>query len=280
MRISIRHETRYDYAEPAAGVFMRLRLWPRTTNGQTVESWQVSVNGATVRQLTVNGYGDGEAVWRAPGRVETVTIVAEGDVATIDCAGVTRALPGEVQPRLFLRETPLTAPDEALRALAEQVRSPDGDALSSLHALCVRIGEAVPWRAGSTTVETTAAEAFAQRAGVCQDQTHIFIAAARALGIPTRYVVGYLRDPERPDSDHDPHAWAESWLDGLGWVAFDCTLGHCPVEGHVRLCCGLDAADAAPIRGVMLSAGETKLSHDVQIANLPSGDAAQAQTQQ
>jgi len=279
MRISIRHETRYDYGEPAAGVFMRLRLWPRTTNGQQVEDWRVSVNGEPVRQLTANGYGDGESVWRAPGRVGSVAIVAEGGVATVDCAGVTRAVPGEVRPRLFLRETPLTRPDAALRALAEAARSPQGD-LASLHALCVLVNEAVPWRADSTTVDTIAAEALAQRAGVCQDQTHVFIAAARALGVPTRYVVGYLRDAERPDGEHDPHAWAESWVDGLGWVAFDCTLGHCPAEGHVRLCCGLDAADAAPIRGVMLSMAETRLSHDVQIASLAQDDAAQAQTQQ
>jgi len=279
MRISIRHETRYDYAEEAAGVFMRLRLWPRTTNGQTVESWRVLVNDTHVPQLTVDGYGDGETVWRAPGRVDSAVIVAEGDVSTIDCAGVTRPLIGEVRPDLFLRETELTAPDEALRALAEAARGGDGP-LASLHALCVLVNETVPWRAGSTSVGTSAAEALALGGGVCQDQTHIFIAAARVLGIPSRYVVGYLRDPERPDSDHDPHAWAESWIDGLGWIGFDCTLGHCPVEGHVRLCCGLDAADAAPIRGVMIAAGETKLSHDVQIASLPLNDAAQAQTQQ
>ncbi len=83
----------------------------------------------------------------------------------------------------------------------------------------------------------------------------MFIAAARLLGIPARYVTGYLRDPERPDDEHDPHAWAEGWIDGLGWVAFDCSLGACPVEGHVRLTVGLDAQDAAPVRAVLSQAG-------------------------
>lgn len=279
MRISIRHETRYDYAEPVAGVFMRLRLWPRSTAGQTVERWQVTVNGGEIAPLIANGYGDGETVWRAPGRVEAVTIVAEGDVATLDCQGVTPALPGEVRQSMFLRDTPLTQPDDALRALADQASRAEGE-LASLHALCGLVREAVPWRAESSTVATTAAQALAQSAGVCQDQTHIFIAAARCLEIPARYVVGYLRDPERPDSDHDPHAWAEAWLDGLGWVGFDCTLGHCPVDGHVRLCCGLDAADAAPIRGVLAGPSESRLSHDVQIASLPPDGSAQAQAQQ
>ncbi|BAK67229.1 transglutaminase-like protein [Sphingobium sp. SYK-6] len=279
MRISIRHETRYDYAEPAAGVVMRLCLAPASSNAQVVERWAVSVNGEPVERWISNGHGDAEAVWRAPGRVESVVILAEGTVRTSDTAGVLKPSGGELRPRLFLRPTPLTAADEAIAAFAERARSPDGP-LASLHALCQLVHEDIAWRADSTTVDTVAAEAFAQRAGVCQDQSHIFIAAARSLGIPARYVVGYLRDPERPDGEHDPHAWAEAFVEGLGWIGFDPALGHCPVEGHVRLCCGLDAADAAPIRGVMLPVAETKLSHDVLIASLPPDDAAQAQTQQ
>jgi len=279
MRISIRHETSYDYDDPAAGVVMRLNLMPASHNGQIVERWTVSVNGEPVERWVVNGYGDSEAVWRAPGRVDAVTIVAEGDIRTVDCAGVVRPYDGEPQPQLFLRGTPLTQVDEAIADLAERARSADGP-LASLHRLCILVNEEIAWRAGSTTSATTAAEALAQGAGVCQDQTHIFIAAARTLGIPARYVTGYLRDLELPDAEHDPHAWAEAHVAGLGWVGFDCTLGRCPMDGHVRLSCGLDAADAAPIRGVMTPGGETRLSHDVQIASLPLDDGAQAQTQQ
>ncbi|MGF7169348.1 transglutaminase-like putative cysteine protease [Sphingobium xanthum] len=279
MRISIRHETRYDYAEPAAGVVMRLRLRPANSNGQSIERWSVTVNDVPIKRWITNGYGDAEALWRAPGRIEAVTIVAEGDVSTIDCAGVTKPFDGEARPLLFLRPTPLTEVDEGLATLGEQARSADGP-LASLHALKDLVHAQVAWKSGVTTFETTAAEALALKAGVCQDQAHIFIAAARSLGIPARYVVGYLRDAERPDDEHDPHAWAEAWLDGLGWVGFDCALGRCPVDGHVRISCGLDAADAAPIRGVMLPGAETTLSHDVQIASLPLDEATQTQSQQ
>ena len=279
MRISIRHVTRYDYAEAAAGVVMRLRLKPANSNAQTIERWAVTVNDAPIEQWIVNGFGDAEALWRARGRVEGVTIVAEGAVQTFDRAGVTKPLDGEARPQLFLRHTALTEIDERIAALAERARSGEG-ALSSLHALKDLVHAEVPWRSGSTTVETTAAEALAQGAGVCQDQTQIFIAAARSLGIPARYVVGYLRDDGRPDDAHDTHGWAEAWLEGLGWVGFDCSLGRCPEDGHVRLCCGLDAADAAPIRGVMMPGAETELSHDVQIASLPLDESVQTQTQQ
>ncbi|MCW2394257.1 MULTISPECIES: transglutaminase family protein [unclassified Sphingobium] len=279
MRITIRHETVYRYEEEAGGVVMRLRLLPATSNAQTVEQWTVTANGQPIERWIINGYGDAEAVWRAPGRVGSVTILSEGTVRTVDCAGVLKPADGAVRPQLFLRATPLTEIDAAIADLAHRARREEG-VLASLHALSDLVHEEIEYRSGSTSMETTAAQAFAQKSGVCQDQAHVFIAAARSLLFPARYVVGYLRDDERPDSDHEPHAWAEAWVEGLGWIGFDITLGLCPVEGHVRLCCGLDAADAAPIRGVMIAGGETALSHDVQIASLPSEDTAQSQTQQ
>lgn len=279
MRISIRHETRYAYDEPVSGAVMRLRLVPPATTGQSILNWQVSVNGEPVKRWIASGYGEVEALWRAGGRVSEVMIVAEGEVSTVDHAGVTLSLPRELRPAFFLRSTPLTAPLGGIAALAETVRSDLGP-LDSLHRLCIAVHEAVVWKAGSTGSETTAAEALAQGTGVCQDQSHIFIAVARLLGVPARYVTGYMRDPERPDDEHDPHAWAEAWLNGLGWVAFDCTLGRCPTEGHVRLTVGLDAADAAPIRYIIGHGGVGRLSSDVQIVALPLDGAAQAQTQQ
>ncbi len=280
MRIGIRHETRYSYAEPVGGAVLRLRLVPPTTASQTVHDWRVSVNDSPVERWVTNGYGEAEAVWRAPGRLDDIRVVSEGDVTTLDTSGVTRVRNGRaVRPLLFLRDTPLTAPSAALLALAESVRTPDGR-LESMHRLCRAVHDAMPFKAGVTSFQTSAAQALELGQGVCQDQTHVFVAAARLLGIPARYVTGYLRDPDRPDEEHDPHAWAEAWVEELGWVAFDCSLGHCPVEGHVRLTVGLDAADAAPIRAVVSLGGGATLSSDVQIAALPLDGAGQAQTQQ
>ena len=280
MRISIRHETRYDYDEPVTGAVLRLRLVPPSTSAQTVHDWQVSVNGTVLERWITTGYGEGEAVWRAQGKIDAIHVVAEGSVTTEDTAGITRAQNGgSARPLLFLRDTPLTLPSDGLRALAEEVRG-DGGPLESMHRLCHAVHGAVSFKAGVTSFETTAAEALDHGHGVCQDLSHVFIATARLLGIPARYVSGYLRDPERPDDEHDPHAWAEGWVDGLGWVAFDPTLGHCPVEGHVRLTVGLDAADAAPIRAVINRGGGATLSSDVQIAALPFDGPEQVQTQQ
>jgi transglutaminase-like putative cysteine protease len=280
MRISIRHETRYDYEVPVGGAVLRLRLIPPSNNAQTVHDWQVSVNGSPVERWITTGYGEGEAVWRAPGKLDALHIVAEGNVTTFDTAGITRTQNGgSGRPPLFLRDTPLTKPSDALAALAESARSDTGR-LDSMHRLCQAVYDAVAFKTGVTSFATTATEALEHGQGVCQDLSHVFIAAARLLGIPARYVTGYLRDSDRPDDEHDSHAWAEGWVEGLGWIAFDPTLGHCPVEGHVRLTVGLDAADAAPIRAVINRGGRPSLSSDVQIAALPLDGPAQVQTQQ
>ncbi len=279
MRISIRHETRYEYEVPANSAVIRLRLMPPNTSAQTVQNWAVSINETPIERWISGGYGDAEALWRASGKLSGIHIVAEGDVTTIDTAGVSRRAQAGMRPLLFLRDTPLTKPSEALKALAEDVRRPSS-ALDSMHRLCSAVHETIKFKSGSTTFATTASEALERGVGVCQDQAHVFIAAARLLGIPARYVTGYLRDPDRPDDEHDPHAWTEAWVEELGWVAFDSSLGHCPVEGHVSLTVGLDAQDAAPIRAVVSHGGGVQLSSDVQIAALPLDQLAQTQTQQ
>lgn len=280
MRIGIRHETRYAYETPVGGAVLRLRLRPPMTTNQTVLGWAVVVNESPVERWVANGYGEGEAVLRVPGKLSELHIVAEGEVTTLDTAGITRPQNGGMaRPLLFLRDTPLTAPSAELEALAQDVQSATGT-LDSMHQLCKTVHGTMKFRTGVTRFETSAAQALDLGLGVCQDLSHIFIAAARLSGVPARYVTGYLHDPERPDNEHDPHAWAEAWIEGLGWVAFDPTLGNCPVEGHVRLTIGLDAADAAPIRAVVGPGGDATLSSDVQISALPLDGMMQAQSQQ
>jgi len=118
-----------------------------------------------------------------------------------------------------------------------------------MHALAARM----PYSPGATSVDTTAAEAFAGGAGVCQDHTHAFLACARSLGVPARYVSGYLFTN---DSEHlASHAWAEAWLDGA-WYSFDVTNGLARPERHLKLAVGLDYLDACPVRGMRRGGGE------------------------
>jgi transglutaminase-like putative cysteine protease len=100
--------------------------------------------------------------------------------------------------------------------------------------------------------------------GVCQDHAHIFIAAARTLGVPARYITGYLLLDSGGTADAH-HAWAEAWVEGLGWVGFDVSNGICPTDKYVRLAVGLDAGYAAPVTGSRRGGQEETLSVTVDV---------------
>ncbi len=265
MRLTIRHETQHEYDPPAKRVSLRLKLFAAKTKAQAPRGWKVSVDGQRVETMLVNGFGDAEALWFSGPNAATVTIVAEGSFETSNTAGVLGTL-GTAPPGVFLRQTPLTRADNAIRALADKATG--NDPLARMHALSEAVHEAVDYRPGATDAATTATEALALGAGVCQDKTHLFVSAARAAGVPARYVVGYLHDPEAPMAE--THAWAEAHLDGLGWVGFDPTHQVCPTEAYVRLCSGLDADDAAPIRGSIQGASEDRLTVSVDVSRAQS----------
>ncbi|MDT8344965.1 MAG: transglutaminase family protein [Thermohalobaculum sp.] len=262
MRLTIEHRTRYTYAPPALNLHLRLKLFAPETASQSVKSWEVSVDGCPVAPLLTDAFGDAEALVALRRASEAVEIVAQGTVETADTAGVIGRL-GTARPDVALRVTPLTRPDAAIEAMAREAAAAEGP-LARMHRLSELVAEALDYRAGATDPATTAAQALAIGAGVCQDFAHVLIAAARAMGLPARYVVGYLHDPEAPVSE--THAWAEAHVAGLGWVGFDPVHQVCPAEAYVRLASGFDAADAAPIRGTLAAGHEEEMEVAVRVS--------------
>jgi len=279
MKLLIRHQTVYRYAQSAGRVAMRLKLMPVDTPQQKVLEWRVSVNDEPVAAFHPNAYGEKEAVWIRHGQIDHATVVAEGLVETEETHGVLGWPAGQVDSRYFLRDTPLTRASDGIRGLALSVaeqRSP----LNQLHALSAAIREAVSYRSGVTSTDTSAAEAFTLGAGVCQDHAQIFIAGARVLGMPARYVSGYLLADEG-DVLHETHGWAEALVPDLGWVGFDPSNQVCVTERYLRLASGLDADAAAPIRGSVTLAGDMWIDADVRIAQAEEGlEERQLQQQQ
>ena len=117
-----------------------------------------------------------------------------------------------------------------------------------------------------THAATTAAEAFKLRRGVCQDLTHIFIAAARHLGVPARYVGGHFYRDDGVTAQEAGHAWAEAYVDRLGWVGFDPANKLCATDAHVRVAVGLDYLGAAPVRGTRFGGSGETMTVAVQVA--------------
>ena len=135
-----------------------------------------------------------------------------------------------------------------------------------LHELMKRVGERIAYKTGVSTVDTTAAEALKRGAGVAQDNAHVFIAACRRLGVPARYVSGYLRndDPEL-HVGRTSHSWAEAWVPGLDWVGFDPANGISPRGDSLRVAVGLDYRDAAPVSGRRVGFGDAKMTVEAAI---------------
>ena len=124
------------------------------------------------------------------------------------------------------------------------------DRIAVLHELMAALHGAIEYREGETHVHSTASEVLLDGKGVCQDQAHAFIACARAIDIPARYVSGYLYTGEQEQASVASHAWAAAWVDHLGWIGFDVTNRVCATERHVGLAQALDYAGASPVRGV------------------------------
>jgi transglutaminase-like putative cysteine protease len=266
MRLRISHHTTYRYAQRATGVIQSLRLTPRNHVGQYVVRWRIDVSADCRLAEHEDAFGNIAHVFSADGPLTELSVLVDGEVETQDTNGVVRGAIERFPPSLYLRETALTQLDPAIAEFAQAAaQSAGSDTLEVLHALLARLHDDVVYDTDPTHTATTAAEAFALKRGVCQDVTHIFIAAARSLGIPARYVGGHFRRIDGVVAQEAGHAWAEAHVPDLGWVAFDPTNGMCATDAHVRVAVGLDYLGAAPVRGSRRGGGEETLAVTVHV---------------
>lgn len=265
MRLKIKHETTYTYSEPVRNAVQLLRLTPRSNESQFVRNWRVSVDADARLDRGEDAFGNITHLAFIDGPYVKLSILVEGEVDTADSHGFVKGGVERQSERLFMRETQLTMATPEIKELARDCLSAEGgDLLAGLHRINSWLQKSMAFRVGSTTVATTAGDAFKVRSGVCQDFAHVFIAAARVAGAPCRYVSGYYLLPDRSEQDAG-HAWAEAHLQGLGWIAFDPAHGHCATERHVRVAVGGDSNDASPIRGARTGGLAEALSVSVSV---------------
>ncbi|CAK9888154.1 MULTISPECIES: transglutaminase family protein [Pseudomonas] len=246
MRLTISHETAYHYEDQVRASIQYLRLTPHDSERQQVLSWQLDLPRPVRAQL--DPFGNILHVLSLEEPHSDLVIAARGLVAIDE----SREAEHELQsPLPFLRFTRLTEADEALRSFASQQCRKRRDR-SALIELMNALNQRMAYRPGSTAVDTSAAQAFAGGAGVCQDHTHAFLACARSLGVPARYVSGYLFDSD--SQQMASHAWAEAWLEDA-WYSFDVTNQLARPERHLKLAVGLDYLDACPVRGMRRGGG-------------------------
>ena len=249
MRIRISHAISYDYAEPARQITQILRLTPRDHDGQHVMSWRIEPSIDGRMRASRDAHGNIVHSFYADGPISSLTIRIDGVVETTDLAGVVRGGIERVPCDVYRRDTLLTAQDEALCGFAEEAAAGAGTELSQMHALMAAVNARMTCVDATGRTGVGAAAAFQAQEAIAQDIAHVFMACARHLGLPARYVSGYVAQAQDLPHANGAHAWAEVHLDDYGWIGFDCANAICPIDTHVRVAVGLDFTDAAPVRG-------------------------------
>src|SRR5262245_7291835 len=266
MRIRISHSTSYAYETSPTGVTQLLRKNPRDHDGQHVVAWRIDISEDCLLHQHEDAFGNITHSFTAEGPFTKLTVEVAGEVDTQDTDGVIRGAVERFPPQLYLRDTPLTQPDPAIVEFAQATRAgSESDSLSLLHDLMVALNREIAFDTDPTHAATTAVQAFTLRRGVCQDITHIFVAASRALGVPARYIGGHFHRADGVTAQEAGHAWAEAYVENLGWVGFDPTNGICTTESHVRVAVGLDYLGAAPVRGTRFGGGGETLAVAVRV---------------
>lgn len=278
MRIRISHATTYDYERDARSILQMLRVTPRAHEGQQVIHWRLAADADVRLRWTEDAFGNIVHSLSIERPVQSLTVTVTGELVTNDTAGVVRGAVERLPAPVYLRSTRLTAPTPEIATFAEAA-DPGVEAgeLARLHALMNAVCERVAFVVGVTEVSSTAAEVFTLGRGVCQDLSHVFLAAARSRGLPARYVSGHLMRGDGSEMQDAAHAWVEASVPDLGWVSFDPANGVSATEAYVRVAIGLDYLDAAPVRGARNGGGQERLSVRLKVA--PSDGQGQSQSQ-
>lgn len=256
MKLMVNHQTHYHYSEIACNSIQYIKMVPQSSAHQTVHNWDISVPGVHDVQRDIF-----DNIWMTSSQrfnYLNLTIMAQGIIELSPQSGVNHALHLPVE--LFLQHTSATQCSVEMLDFAMSIIS--NKTLNSLRVLSERILSHVSYLPESTTVQTTAEHGFELKNGVCQDHAHIMVAMCRALGLPARYISGYLYDNNSPHLAS--HAWAEVYLDEK-WHCFDVSNQIFEPNTLIYVAIGRDYFDAAPVRGIREKGGIEKMISTVQV---------------
>ena len=283
LHLAIVHLTEYRYPEPAWDSFNEVRLFPIDDEGQSLLSFELELTpDATVRNH-VDYYGNRVHQFHIAESHRRLAIQARSSVVTYPRPApipVAAESLGELRPRFFdflapTRRVPLDH-DWAAAMQAPALPS-DGDVVDYLSRFTRHLHEFFTYRQDVTEIDTPLAAFVEAGVGVCQDYTHAMLAVCRMLGIPSRYVSGYLETaPGRTLGADASHAWVEAYLPGSGWMGFDPTNGTPVGQSYVKVGHGRDYDDVPPVKGLRRGGGTENLRVAVSVRRTPDADASAA----
>ncbi|HEY1827485.1 MAG TPA: transglutaminase family protein [Acidimicrobiales bacterium] len=269
-RLRVTHETRFEYDAPARASYNELRVTPRTERRQTALESRVTTVPSATQYTYLDYWGTSVLAFNVDRAHESLTIVGTGLIDTQQPDEPGDCQWGEIADASltmadFLSHERYTSPSPELAELALSLRT--SRPLATATAIIQRTHESLRYVRGVTDVHTSANEAFGDGAGVCQDFAHLTLSLARSVGLPARYVSGYLSpDPEAEIGEEltgESHAWVEFWTGK--WWGYDPT-NDCPVgERHIAIGRGRDYGDVPPVKGVYAGGAEHTMRATVRI---------------
>ena len=264
MRIRISHQMTHRYAPPARMVIQNLRLTPCGFDSQYALGWRIDVDIDSALRQSEDAHGNVVMTFSHHGApLESVTVSARGEVETSDAAGVVRGTIERLPAEMYLRESPFAHANGALREFAADATAGASDPLDGMHRLMNQVRRAMAFDPHEDDDPESAVEAFALRRGRARDFAHIFIACARFLNVPARFIGGYRAAAESP-GETGSHCWAEAHIPRLGWTAFDPTASICADDRYVRVVVGFDGQDGAFVRSAH-GAGEDAVETAIRV---------------
>lgn len=269
-RLSFEHVTRFTYGSPVRSSFNEVRMTPLTTLRQTTLAAHVTTSPHTGQYRYWDYWGTQVVAFDVPDPHESLEIRAEGVVDATALQGPASCTWADLDGAAaamceYLSATPSTAPDGHLAETARSLRA--SDPVGTAEAVCEWVHTCMEYRPGVTGVHTSAAEALDARQGVCQDFAHVAVTLLRHLGIPARYVSGYLHPVPEPEVgeivDGQSHAWIEVWTGG--WWELDPTNLVTVGPRHVVVGRGRDYGDVSPVKGIYAGGDEDSMTTTVCI---------------
>jgi transglutaminase-like putative cysteine protease len=281
MRLHVRHLTRIAYSESVSEEVVECRLGPLSDANQRWERFELRIRPSGHLRPYEDGFGNAGYLATLVEPHDAIELIAQSDVETMLSNPF---VPPPAPPRPitcqetydYLTASSLIPANRELNRLADGFR-PDGvdDAFASAHALSQEVHATLAYTPNATTTTSTVTEVLERRAGVCQDFAHVLIGLCRAVGIPARYVSGYVlsHNPAavNPGTGEDTpttsHAWVEAYSPTHGWRGFDPANNILADEHHVKIAVGRDYSDVPPTRGTFRGRAEQVLSVEVTVTS-------------
>ena len=276
----IEHISRYTYSSPIRHCMLSLCLKPRNDDQQRLLAFDLNTEPPTVFNSETDVFGNTKQVLNVHGEHDSLELVARSSVERQRPARLPDSLGASAWEEVlswrdsldywdFTHPSVYARPSPTLAAFVDELSIKAGDdPLESLLRLSDTLYRSFQYVPGSTSAASPIEETLKSRKGVCQDYAHVMIAIARSWCIPARYVSGYLY-VEGQDGEallqYASHAWVECCLPGQGWVGFDPTNRCLAEERHIRVGVGRDYHDVAPVRGIFLGGGSTRLEVEVRV---------------